>query len=97
MKKYFKAEEIAEALEMVVNAKSDHINIELHNIAEETDIPKTILFYRDSTYNTIGVLFVNEVDKEDPTAESYEIAIEVAEDNIRDIAIDLSFRPFNRI
>lgn len=95
---YFKAEEIAEALEIVVNAKSDHINIELHNIAEETDIPKTMLFYRDPTNNAIGVLFFNEIDDEDPTAvENFEFAIQVVKDHITDLAIDLSFRPFNRI
>ena len=94
---YFKAEEITEALEMVANAKSDHINIELHNIAEETDIPKTMHFYRDPTYNTIGILFVNEVDSEDPTAESYEFATQYVKDNLCDIAFELSYRPFNDI
>ena len=51
MFKFFTREEIAEALTIVVNAKSPNLKVELHNI-NEWDVARTLTFFRANDHGT---------------------------------------------
>lgn len=91
---YFTYNDIYEALNTILNAKSSKVQIELHEISEITDIPKSMCFYRQSSGN-IGINFINYCDAEDPLAECYDFAEDYLRENASDIAFELSYRPFN--
>ncbi len=91
---YFTYNDIYEALNTILNAKSSKLQVELHEISDITDIPKSMCFYRQSSGN-IGINFINYCDAEDPLAECYDFAEDYLRENASDIAFELSYRPFN--
>lgn len=91
---YFTYNDIYEAINTILNAKSSKLQVELHKISEITDIPKSMCFYRQSSGN-IGISFINYCDAEDPLAECYDFAEDYLRENASDIAFELSYRPFN--
>lgn len=91
---YFTYNDIYEALNTILNAKSSKLQVELHEISDITDIPKSMCFYRQSCGN-IGINFINYCDADDPLAECYDFAEDYLRENASDIAFELSYRPFN--
>ncbi len=91
---YFTYNDIYEALNTILNAKSSKVQVELHKISDITDIPKSMCFYRQPCGN-IGINFINYCDAEDPLAECYDFAEDYLRENASDIAFELSYRPFN--
>lgn len=92
--KYFTKEEIIEALEMVVNKKSLNINIELHNIGEVSDTPKSIHF-SDGNYNEVFIFSQNFDFEDDPDFIELEMDKEYVKSHINEIAEDIYNEPFN--
>ena len=68
--------------------------MELHEISEITDIPKSIIFYKQPCGN-IGIQFINYCDGNDPLAECYDFTEDYLRKNTAEIAAELKNRPFN--
>lgn len=91
---YFTYNDIYEALNTILNAKSSKLQVELHEISEITDIPKSMCFFKEAI-NCIGVNFINYCDADDPLAVSFRFPEEYLRKNINDIALELADSPFN--
>lgn len=91
---YFTYNDIYEALNTILNAKSSKVQVELHEISEITDVPKSMCFFKEA-FNCIGVNFINYCDADDPLAVSFRFPEEYLRNNINDIALELADSPFN--
>ena len=91
---YFTYNDIYEAINTILNAKSSKLQVELHEISEITDIPKSMCFFKEAI-NCIGVNFINYCDADDPLAVSFRFPEEYLRKNINDIALELADSPFN--
>ncbi len=91
---YFTYNDIYEALNTILNAKSSKVQVELHEISEITDIPKSMCFFKEAL-NCIGVNFINYCDADDPLAVSFRFPEEYLRKNINDIVLELADSPFN--
>ena len=92
--KYFTKEEISEALQMTVNKKSWNINIELHNVGEVSDTPKTIYFSIGS-HNEVFIFTQNNDFNSDPDNFQLEYDKDYAKGHIEEIAEQIFNEPFN--
>ena len=91
---YFTYNDIYEALNTILNAKSSKVQVELHEISEITDVPKSMCFFKEAL-NCIGVNFINYCDADDPLAVSFRFPEEYLRKNINDITLELADSPFN--
>lgn len=83
--KYFTRTDLKEAIETIINAKSENLNVALHNVGEVTDVPKTMHFCKVKK-NKILIVAVDELHKGD---ENYGFNWEVTMDTAKsDMFID---------
>lgn len=90
---YFSPDEIREAIETVFNCRSNNMNVELHEISDNTQVAKSMFFGKGN--GSIFVVMKNYDDDSDANAIGYDMDINYAKENIDEFVEDVFNEPFN--